>query len=590
MKMYPSRRLLALALCLMLLCSMLSACGFGQSAETPAPEVSVEASASEPAADVPEADAPEADAPVEAEQPADAEASDAAAADATEAPDAFQLPICEETETISYWFEMSPMVASYLNTMNDNITYQLLEELTNVHLDFWAVTDETDQKFNLMVASGDYADIMVWGSRYYAGGAIKAVEDGVFMELTDVIDEYMPNYAYRISDPDVYGQVLMSDGNIGEIFTLNRNPMKPGIGPIVRKDWLDDLGIDSKDIVTYDDYHEMLTLFKNEKGATSALFLGPNGVPSGNYLTAGYGVAAYTDVTSSTGAYYQDNGVVAYGPIQPAFKDYLTMMHSWYDEGLISPDYLNNSDIQVSAGDVTDGSTGLWYHMSQIMSEHVASAIDEGFDSVAIQDAVMNEGDLNRLGNYSGSTVESNSLSISATCKNIETVAKWVDFAFSEEGSLIYSYGVEGETFEYDGNGNPVFTDLIGNNPNGLGTIVACNLYAIQTGVGYLYEDRFNSTYPASAQEAGDIWMSTIDVDNLMSIPAAAQLSALDAEIYAGKYSNIQTYVSENIAKFITGARSLDEFDAYVADIEAMDIAACVECWQNAVDTYLAAQ
>lgn len=587
MKMYPSRRLLALVLCLMLICSMFSACGSNQSAEAPASEASAETAANDAPEVTPEENEPEPATPEDAEQPANTDPSEV---DSSEAPGDFQLPICEETETISYWFEMSPMVASYLNTMNDNITYQLLEELTNVHLDFWAVTDETDQKFNLMVASGDYADIMVWGSRYYAGGAIKAVEDGVFMELTDVIDTYMPNYAYRISDPDVYGQVLMSNGNIGEIFTLNRNPMKPGIGPIARKDWLDDLGIDPKDIVTYDDYHEMLTLFKNEKGATSALFLGPNGVPSGNYLTAGYGVAAYTDVTSSTGAYYQDNGVVAYGPIQPAFKDYLTMMHSWYDEGLISPDYLNNSDIQVSAGDVTDGSTGLWYHMSQIMSEHVASAIDEGFESVAIQDAVMHEGDLNRLGNYSGSTVESNSLSISATCEKIETVAKWVDFAFSEQGSLIYSYGVEGETFEYDESGKPVFTDLIGENPDGLGTIVACNLYAIQTGVGYLYEDRFNSTYPASALEAGDTWMSTIDVDNLMSIPAAAQLSALDAEIYAEKYSNIQTYVSENIAKFITGARSLDEFDDYVSDIEAMDIAACVECWQNAVDTYLAAQ
>lgn len=587
MKTNRSYRFFALTLCLMLLCSMLSACGSGQSTETPASNTAAETSASDPAAATPEPDDLDTDAAEDIGQPVGAEASDAASAGT---PGAFQLPICEETETISYWFEMSPMVASYLNTMNDNITYQLLEELTNVHVDFWAVTDETDQKFNLMVASGEYADIMVWGSRYYAGGSIKAVEDGVFMELTDVIDEYMPNYGYLISDPDVYGQVIMNNGGIGEVFTLNRNPMTPGMGPIARKDWLDDLGIDPESIVTYDDYHEMLTRFKNEKGATSALYLGPNGVPSGNYLTAGYGIAAYTDVTSSTGAYYQDNGVVAYGPIQPAFKDYLTMIHNWYDEGLISPDYLNNSDIQISAGDVTDGSTGLWYHMSQIMSEHVTSAIDEGFESVAIRDAVMNEGDLNRLGNYSGSTVESNSLSISATCENIETVAKWVDFAFSEQGSLIYSYGVEGETFEYDDSGKPIFTDLISNNPDGLGTIVACNLYAIQTGVGYLYEDRFNSTYPAAALEAGEIWMSTIDVDNLISIPAAAQLSALDAEIYAEKYSNIQTYVSENIAKFITGARSMDEFDDYVADIENMDIAACVECWQNAVDTYLTAQ
>lgn len=583
-KMNNFHRIFSVAICLALVFSIFSACGTGTnsnaSVDTATSENSVDTDASKTTSNAPTIEP--------TEEGLESESTDTSDIQAATIPEEFQLPICQDVETISYWFEMSPMVASYLNTMNDNITYQLLEELTNVHLDFWAVTDETDQKFNLMVASGDYADIMVWGSRYYAGGAIKAVEDSVFMELTDVIDEYMPNYAYRIADPDVYGQIIMNNGNIGEIFTLNRNPVKPGVGPIARKDWLDDLNIDPTSIVTYDDYHEMLTRFKNEKGATGALYLGPNGVPSGNYLTAGYGIAAYTDVTSSTGAYYQDNGVVAYGPIQSAFKDYLAMIHTWYDEGLISPDYLNHSDIQVSAGDVTDGSTGLWYHMSQIMSEHTASAIDEGFESVAIQDAVMNEGDLNRLGNYSGSTVESNSLSISATCENIETVAKWVDFAFSEQGSLIYSYGVEGETFEYDEEGNPGFTELIGNNPDGLGTIVACNLYAIQTGVGYLYEDRFNSTYPASALEAGDIWMSTIDVDNLISIPAAAQLSAMDAEIYAEKYSNILTYVGENIAKFITGARSLDEFDDYVQDIEAMGIAECVACWQNAVDTYLA--
>lgn len=567
-------RLLIMVLCLTMLVSIFSSCGTGSSVDSQE-TTSAETAASEETA------APQTD----EETPAAASDADAAPVDTA---DDFQLPICEETQTISYWFEMSPQVASYLNTMNDNISYQLLEELTNVHVDFWAVTDETDQQFSLMVASGDYADIMIWGSRYYPGGAIKGVEDEVFMELTDVINEYMPNYGALIDDPSVYGQVIMTDGRIGEIFTLNRNPSVPGTGPIVRKDWLDKLGIAPEDIVTYDDYYNMLSQFKSEFGATGALYLGPNGVPSGNYLTAGYGVAAYTDSSEDTGAYYQDNGTVYYGPIQDGFKDYLTMMNQWYEEGLISSDYLQHSDIQVTAGDVTDGSTGLWYHMSQIMSEHMASAIDEGFESIAIKDAVMKEGDLNRLGSYSDSTVGGNSLSISATCEQIDVVAKWVDFAFSEQGSLIYSYGVEGETYNYDSDGNPVFTDLIANNPDGLGTITACNLYAIQTGIGYLYEDRFDSTYPAAALEAGQIWMETLDLDNMMTIPAAANLSALDAEIYAEGYSNILTYVQENIAKFITGARALDEFDAYVADIEAMGIADCVQCWQNAVDSYLA--
>ncbi len=498
------------------------------------------------------------------------------------------LPLCDETETISYWFEMSPMVAGYLNTMNDNITYQYLEELTNVHVDFRAVSDETAQNFNLMVASGDWADIMVWGSNYYSGGAVKAVEDGVFMELTDVINEYMPNYSSLIQDKDIYPQVIMNDGKIGEIFPIDWGTSKPGTGPIVRKDWLDDLGIDPASIETYDDYHTMLTRFKNEKGASQALYLGPYGVPYGNYLAAGYGIAAYCDPSSDTGSFYQEDGTIKFGLIQPEFKDYLTMIHAWYEEGLISSDYISHSDIQISAGDVTDGSTGLWYHMSQIMSEHVAQSGDPSFNSCAIQDAVKNPGDKTQLGNYSDSRVERNSLSISGDCQNIELVAKWIDFAFSDQGSMIYSYGIEGETYTLDADGNPQFTALITDNPDGLGMITACNLYAIQTGVGYVDQNRFLSGYSEAALEAGDIWLKALDLDHLRIIPSAAKMSTEDSQIYAAHYANIATYAAENIAKFITGARNLEEFDTFAADIEAMDIESCTACWQNALDTYLA--
>lgn len=510
--------------------------------------------------------------------------SAASAADST----ATVLPLCDETETISYWFEMSPMVAGYLNTMNDNITYQYLEELTNVHVDFRAVSDETAQNFNLMVASGDWADIMVWGSNYYSGGAVKAVEDGVFMELTDVINEYMPNYSSLIQDKDIYPQVIMNDGKIGEIFPIDWGTSKPGTGPIVRKDWLDDLGIDPASIETYDDYHTMLTRFKNEKGASQALYLGPYGVPYGNYLAAGYGIAAYCDPSSDTGSFYQEDGTIKFGLIQPEFKDYLTMIHAWYEEGLISSDYISHSDIQISAGDVTDGSTGLWYHMSQIMSEHVAQSGDPSFNSCAIQDAVKNPGDKTQLGNYSDSRVERNSLSISGDCQNIELVAKWIDFAFSDQGSMIYSYGIEGETYTLDADGNPQFTALITDNPDGLGMITACNLYAIQTGVGYVDQNRFLSGYSEAALEAGDIWLKALDLDHLRIIPSAAKMSTEDSQIYAAHYANIATYAAENIAKFITGARNLEEFDTFAADIEAMDIESCTACWQNALDTYLA--
>ena len=264
------------------------------------------------------------------------------------------------------------------------------------------------------------------------------------------------------------------------------------------------------------------------------------------------------------------------------------MIHAWYEEGLISSDYISHSDIQISAGDVTDGSTGLWYHMSQIMSEHVAQSGDPSFNSCAIQDAVKNPGDKTQLGNYSDSRVERNSLSISGDCQNIELVAKWIDFAFSDQGSMIYSYGIEGEADTLDADGNPQFTALITDNPDGLGMITACNLYAIQTGVGYVDQNRFLSGYSEAALEAGDIWLKALDLDHLKIIPSAAKMSTEDSQIYAAHYANIATYAAENIAKFITGARNLEEFDTFAADIEAMDIESCTACWQNALDTYLA--
>lgn len=497
------------------------------------------------------------------------------------------LPITEEKTTITYWFEMSPMISAYLENMNDNITWQYIEETTNVHIDFWAVSANTGEMFNLMIASGNWADIMIWGSNYYAGGAIKAVEEGIFMELTDVIDSYMPNYKQLInSNKDILTQVTMNNGLFGEIFPINHNPEPPGFGPIVRKDWLDDLGIDPESIVTYDDYYDMLTKFKVEKGATSALYLNAQGVPMSNYLIAGYGIAGYSNQESNTGPFYQESGTVKYGFLQPEFKDYLTMIHQWYSEGLISSDFISvTSPFQIAPADVTDGSVGLWYHMSQIMEEHVSQATQSGFESIAIKDAVMKPGDKTRLGNYSKNLVGMGGLAISADCSNIDVVAKWIDFFFSDEGSLIMSYGIEGETYYLDAQGKPHFSDLILNNPD-MGMIAASNVYAIQTGVGYIYEDRFMDGYTPAALAAGEIWMETLDKDNMMTIPESVKLSTEDSIAYASVYPDIATYTSENIAQFIVGARPLSEFDAFVSEIENLGIYECIKYWQNALDNY----
>ena len=44
--------------------------------------------------------------------------------------------------------------------------------------------------------------------------------------------------------------------------------------------------------------------------------------------------------------------------------------------------------------------------------------------------------------------------------------------------------------------------------------------------------------------------------------------------------------MDENVAKFINGTRSVDEFDDFVADIEGMGLANIIEVYQAALERY----
>ena len=59
-----------------------------------------------------------------------------------------------------------------------------------------------------------------------------------------------------------------------------------------------------------------------------------------------------------------------------------------------------------------------------------------------------------------------------------------------------------------------------------------------------------------------------------------------DTDEYAFIKSEVDTYVNENFALFVTGARSLEEFDDYLATLESMGLSRMLEIYQAAFDTF----
>ena len=71
-------------------------------------------------------------------------------------------PISDDGATISYWFAHSPDLPNLLpNYFDDCTAWKAGEEATGVTVDFtYCVAQAASETFDLMVASGDYPDLL----------------------------------------------------------------------------------------------------------------------------------------------------------------------------------------------------------------------------------------------------------------------------------------------------------------------------------------------------------------------------------------------------------------------------------------------
>ena len=85
---------------------------------------------------------------------------------------------------LEYYCRINPNAVSYIQSYDDNIAYQYIQEKTGVDLQFiHPAQGQEREQFNLMMVSGDLPDIIADTDRY-KGKDIAGVEDGIFVSLT----------------------------------------------------------------------------------------------------------------------------------------------------------------------------------------------------------------------------------------------------------------------------------------------------------------------------------------------------------------------------------------------------------------------
>ena len=581
-----TKKLLALLLSLGMLVS-LCACGGtanapASSGETAAPVSSAEepAAETEEAAGTEEAEAPEAEVP-EAEAPVEEDGDSAVEADIPETePIVIEYPLFDEPTTFTLWTSNSPDLSEIISDLNEYTVFRELEKVTNVRWDATLVSFfSSEEQFSLMVAAEDYTDVVCRALDSYSGSVDQAIEEEFLIDLNPYIDENMPNLlGWFETYPTLRRALQSTEGAIAAFPKIFKEPSDVTEGGCLRLDWLEELNLDMPQ--TYDDLYNILTTFKSEKDAKAPLVIPVNtGVQTG--LIEGYGIAS---------GVYQVDGDIRFGCIQPEFKDYLAMMNKWYTEGLLSDSFLSSqAEVLMDTSTILSGDTGVWYgtgiqSITQLLSMATDAQPDMRITGVTY---VTEDGSKAHLGSV-GQVYDSNMWSVTTVCEQPEIICQYIDYIYGEDGILLANYGVEGETFEYDAEGNPKLTELVTNNPDFTYNL-ALNIYTCdrQTPVPFVIdEQKARNDYSEDQLNTIEVWNNATDgAYNLPKI--GVNLTAEETEEYNAIFNDIDTYMDESISKFIVGDKSLDEFDAFVDQMITMGIEECVAIYQGAYDRYL---
>lgn len=578
---------LALLLALALALGLFSACG--STSTSPAAESPTEAVSQAPAEEETASAEPSAEAP--AETPAEASetpAGEDAPAPEEESAHVIEMPLTEAPITLSYYMRFNPQVQNWCQDFSDNLFYATLEELSNVHVEFQLMhpTMFTEQ-FNLQMVSQDYCDIYCEAGANYVGGYDQAVADDVFVDLTDLVAEYAPDYWAILNESEENLRAGSTDEGRVVFISQVYDPYAPcNYGPQIRADWAEALGFDPAEILTYADYEAYLEAAYNEYGATAQLT--NTGSPNFNYLTAGYETSAgFGNSFEATLPWYQVDGVVHMGALEQGFKDYVTMVADWYARGLIYSDFMS-SDSGLSGGaDVTlvaTGQSSMWWSENNYLTMYQETATDPNFAVAAIHDAVQEEGQELHFAqtNYDRMSATSSCV-ISTGCKYPEIALSWLNYRYTEEGAMLANWGVEGVSYTME-NGEPVFTDLITNNPEGMTATLAQFRYMLQNTVCLTSVAAQQQGLNDEQLAMADIWMT--DKDNSSALPSSLTMTTEETDLYNSVASDIITYCQENFLKFITGDKPLSELDDFVSTIESMGIYDAMEMQQAALDRY----
>jgi putative aldouronate transport system substrate-binding protein len=486
----------------------------------------------------------------------------------------------EEEGTVITWYLRGEDDKLYENLKG----IQQIEETTGIHIDFIVPPENSDDAYKLMIAAGNLPDVIQWTYDTYANGkgVNQLYTDGIAIELSQLIKDYAPNLMKIYEErPEILNEVETLDNkmfyfpSINPMLTEEERCRRAFAGLIVRKDWLDKVGMEIPNNI--DEWYQMLVAFKN---------MDPNGngladeIPYDavglQYFLPAFGITNDFTVKS--------DGSVVYGLMGPDYKKYLETMHQWYLEGLIgqnclvySSKWFENNIINNIAGSFAGLDNAWSYYLPSIQEK------DPGAELAAVPWLEAEDGRRYTIRPDMKTHIGREVTIITNQCKNPEAVVKLIDYFYSEKGSELLTWGIEGESFDVVDGRKIIKDEMLETLDTGYYRIYT---YAMAHAGFPKYEGETAvlQCFPEEGLIAEKTWA---DCDTSLIYPPTLCFSVED-DHYANQYmTDINAYANEMQSKFITGEEPLSNYDNYVNNLISMKIEDVLKIYQKYYDELL---
>lgn len=463
-------------------------------------------------------------------------------------------------------------------------TLQYIADLMNIEIEWIVVSsDGWNERVNLAFSgSVDHMpDIIMKGS---IPNLSRQIESGYIYALDDLIAEYSTGIAPLLAEyPGVDAAARAADGKLYGL---------PGVNTLaanltghhnlwINKTWLDNLSLDVP--TTADEFLDVLRAFRDEDADGDG---DPNNEIPYAVEDAGAGHSAKPDVILGNFGVYSnlgyenvmlDGSTVGFLKTCDEWKMGLEFLNIMYTERLLDNEVFTQTGEQ-SIGKISSGNVGCF----GLSSDDLFTTVADNY--IAMAPFTTDSGREPVI------SLSSNSMGVN-TFITVHDTTPWVsfrllDYFFTYEGSMTvgcFNPDLIGITCQQLEDGSWDYSEAMVNDERGVAVAVgdACPLPG--GGFGYWrHEGNSNYIYSKKVQENVPVWEPYYQKDPVYAGP---QFSSEVADRLSEIKSDLNVYVSECQAKFITGELSFDQWDEYVATCEQLGSSELVGYYQDYIDS-----